>query len=166
MLVVGLPSPRPITDTHLYSTPETFDIVSKTVDVAGRKNLAQISKIVTQIASGTEFGEDTPEYLPINQYVRKAIAQMSSWLIEGGLLELTSSYCLGSALTVTNVLDAESQFHAHEFLDATVQPKPIYISPNEVYAMHALLSQYLDDLVHLLRDRSVLFTNSLLGSES
>lgn len=48
---------------------------------------------------------------------------------------------------VANVPDAETQYHAHEFLDATVQPKPIYISPNEVYAMHGLLSQHLDDLV-------------------
>jgi hypothetical protein len=49
--------------------------------------------------------------------------------------------------TVANVPDAESEYHAHEFLDATVQPKPIYISPNEVYAMHGLLSKHLDDLV-------------------
>lgn len=43
--------------------------------------------------------------------------------------------------------DAETQFQAHEFLDVTVQPKPIYISPNEVYAMHGLLSQNQDQLV-------------------
>ena len=49
--------------------------------------------------------------------------------------------------TVANVPDAETQFQAHEFLDVTVQPKPIYISPNEVYSMHTLLSQYQDDLV-------------------
>lgn len=50
-------------------------------------------------------------------------------------------------IAVANVPDAESQYHAHEFLDATVQPKPIYISPNEVYAMHGLLSHHLDGLV-------------------
>ncbi len=48
---------------------------------------------------------------------------------------------------VANVQDAESQYHAHEFLDATAQPKSIWISPNEVYTMHSLLSQYLDHLV-------------------
>jgi hypothetical protein len=48
---------------------------------------------------------------------------------------------------VANVTDAETQYHAHEFLDVTVQPKPIYISPNEVYAMHGLLAQYIDHLV-------------------
>jgi Ras GTPase-activating-like protein IQGAP2/3 len=49
--------------------------------------------------------------------------------------------------TVADVPDAEVQFHAHEFLDATVQPKPIYISPNEIYTMHGLLSQYQNHLV-------------------
>lgn len=67
------------------STPETFDIVTSTVDVASRKNLAQISKILTQITSGSEFGDDTPSYVPINDYVRKAIKQMSAWLLEGTL---------------------------------------------------------------------------------
>lgn len=110
-------------------TPETFDIVSKTVNIAARKNLAQISKILTQIMSGEVFDDDNPIYVPINDYVRKAILQMSAWLIE-----------------VADVPDAESQFHAHEFLDATVQPKPIYISPNEIYTVHSLLSQHQDYL--------------------
>ena len=48
---------------------------------------------------------------------------------------------------VANIPDAEAQYHAHEFLEATEQPKAISISPNEVYSMHALLSQHLDDLV-------------------
>jgi Ras GTPase-activating-like protein IQGAP2/3 len=53
--------------------------------------------------------------------------------------------------TVANVADAETQFHAHEFLDVTVQPKPVYISPNEVYSMHLLLAQHLDKLVTIFR---------------
>ncbi|KDQ64483.1 hypothetical protein JAAARDRAFT_28113 [Jaapia argillacea MUCL 33604] len=110
-------------------TPETFDIVSNTIDISSRKNLAQISKVLTQVASGIEFGEDSPCFLPINDFVRNSIAQLSAWIVQ-----------------VADVPDAESQYHAHEFLDATVQPKPIYISPNEVYAMHALLSQHLDTL--------------------
>lgn len=64
-------------------TPETFDIVSQTVNIAARKNLAQISKILTQIMSGEVFDDDNPIYVPINDYVRKAILQMSAWFIEG-----------------------------------------------------------------------------------
>uniref|UniRef100_A0A0W0FJV3 Putative ras GTPase-activating protein n=1 Tax=Moniliophthora roreri TaxID=221103 RepID=A0A0W0FJV3_MONRR len=110
-------------------TPETFDIVSNTIDIGSRKNLAQISRVLTQITSGAEFDNDSPSYIPINDYVRKAIGQLSSWLIE-----------------VADVPDADAQFHAHEFLDATVPPKPIYISPNEIYTMHGLLVQYMDDV--------------------
>lgn len=110
-------------------TPEMFDIVTSTIDVPSRKNLAQISRVLTQITSGVVFGEDAPSYLPINDFVQTAILQMTHWLLQ-----------------VADVPDAETQYHAHEFLDITVQPKPIYISPNEVYAMHGLLSQHLDEL--------------------
>ncbi|KAJ8482250.1 hypothetical protein ONZ45_g15020 [Pleurotus djamor] len=110
-------------------TPETFDIVDKTIDIGSRKNLAQISKILAQITTGSEFSDDNPSYIPINGYVSKAIGQMTAWLLE-----------------VANVADAETTFHAHEFLDVTVQPKPICISPNEIYTMHGLLSQHLDRL--------------------
>ncbi|KAJ7433826.1 ras GTPase-activating protein [Mycena galericulata] len=110
-------------------TPETFDIVSKTIDRDARKNLDQISKVLTQITTGSEFDDDTPKYQPINKFVQKAITEMTAWLLE-----------------VANVPDAETQFHAHEFLDATVQPKPIYISPNEIYTIHGLLAQYQDYL--------------------
>ncbi|KAG6810418.1 hypothetical protein H0H92_011957 [Tricholoma furcatifolium] len=109
--------------------PETFDIVSKTISTTARMNLAQISKVLTQITSGRPFDDDNPMYVPINDYVLKAITEMSTWLLD-----------------VADVPDAETQFHAHEFLDATVQPKPIYISPNEIYTIHGLLSQHLDHL--------------------
>jgi hypothetical protein len=65
-----------------------------------------------------------------------------------------TTLCIWRLLTlkqrvVADVSDAETHFHAHEFLDITVQPKPIYISPNEVYSMHSLLSQHLDILVRI-----------------
>ncbi|KAI0796795.1 hypothetical protein C8Q75DRAFT_710102 [Abortiporus biennis] len=127
-------------------TPETFDIVSHTVDIAARKNLAQISRVLTQVTSGTEFGEDSPCYLPINEHVRVAIQTISDWLIE-----------------VANVPDVETQYHAHEFLDATVEPKAIYVSPNEVYTMHSLLSQYLDVLAPARDDTLRLILTELGG---
>ncbi|KAE9410492.1 hypothetical protein BT96DRAFT_953076 [Gymnopus androsaceus JB14] len=110
-------------------TPETFDIVSKTVDISSRKNLAQISRVLTQITSGVLFDDHSPNLMPINEFVSRAMTQISSWLLE-----------------VADVSDAETTFHAHEFLDATVPPKPIYISPNEIYTMHALIVQHLSDV--------------------
>ncbi|KAJ4478052.1 ras GTPase-activating protein [Lentinula aciculospora] len=110
-------------------TPETFDIVSKTIDISSRKNLAQISRVMTQITSGVVFDDHSPNMMPINEFVSRAVSQISSWMLE-----------------VADVPDAEITFHAHEFLDATVPPKPIYISPNEIYAMHALIVQHLSDV--------------------
>ncbi|PPQ77741.1 hypothetical protein CVT25_011176 [Psilocybe cyanescens] len=110
--------------------PEMFDIIPKTVNITtAKKNLVQISKVLAQITSGVEFGDDKPSYVPINDFVRKAILQLSTWFSE-----------------VADVPDAEAHFHAHEFMDATVQPKPIYISPNEIYTMHSLLLQHQDHL--------------------
>lgn len=80
------------TNSTAHSTPETFDIVSNTVDIAARKNLAQISKILAQITSGVEFGDDNPNYIPINDYVRKAIAQMTAWMVESK--KTTSSHAI------------------------------------------------------------------------
>jgi hypothetical protein len=66
------------------STPETFDIVSSTVDIASRKNLAQISRVLTQITTGEEFNESQqPCYVPINDYVRTAARQLGAWFMEG-----------------------------------------------------------------------------------
>jgi Ras GTPase-activating-like protein IQGAP2/3 len=58
-------------------------MVSSTVDVSSRKNLAQISKVLAQVTGGSEFGDDTPSYIPINEYVKTAIVQFTAWLFEG-----------------------------------------------------------------------------------
>jgi hypothetical protein len=76
------------------STPETFDIVSTTVDVSSRKNLAQISKVLSQVTSGLEFGDETPSYIPINEYVKRAILQFTSWLFEGRYSHGSSLSCV------------------------------------------------------------------------
>ena len=64
------------------SAPETFDMVSTPIDVASRKNLAQISQVLTQIASGSEFSEDSPQFIPINEMVRKTVAEMTVWMLQ------------------------------------------------------------------------------------
>ena len=85
--------------------------------------------------------------MAINEYVELAITQMCDWFLQG-----MSPIHLGvwvNLLLVADVDTAEEHYHAHEFLDATVQPKPIYISPNEVYAMHSFLLKNLDGLVRI-----------------
>jgi hypothetical protein len=67
-----------------YRLPESFDIVPKNMSIAtGKKNLSQISKVLAQITSGLEFGDDEPSYVPINDFMRNAIQQMTAWFFEG-----------------------------------------------------------------------------------
>ena len=49
----------------------------------GKKNLSQICKVLAQITSGLEFGDDEPSYVPINDFVRNATQQMTDWFFEG-----------------------------------------------------------------------------------
>lgn len=72
-----------VTDKQKPRAPETYDIVNQTISVQSRKNLAQVSRILEQISLGTGFSDEHPCYVPVNEYVRKAIAQMSTWLFEG-----------------------------------------------------------------------------------
>ncbi|TFK43549.1 hypothetical protein BDQ12DRAFT_595944 [Crucibulum laeve] len=119
----------------IITAPDAYDIVPKAAPDAAQMNLKQISVILTQITTGVEFDDNSPTYIPINDFVKKAISDLTAWFIE-----------------VANVPGAEAHFHAHEFLDATVQPKPIYISPNEIYLVHTLLSQNVDSLAPMHND--------------
>ncbi|TRM67597.1 hypothetical protein BD626DRAFT_395296 [Schizophyllum amplum] len=128
--------------------PETFNLVEDTLDLTSRRNLGQISTVIQQIASGIEFNQEPASYVPINGYVSKTIQPLAMWFFE-----------------LADVPDPEAQMHAHEFLDATVQPKPIYISPNEIYKMHRLLSSH---RTHLLttpaeKDRLAIILDELNG---
>ncbi len=118
--------------------------------------------MLAQIASGKIFDEKTPALEPLNSYVQEAIPLWAAWFLYG--LSCYSRFHNDSnPSSVADVPDAETHFHAHEFLDVTVQPKPIYISPNEVYSMHKLLAQHLEILV---RDVILLITSCLSHSFS
>lgn len=113
--------------------PEGFDVIETLVGPVQRKNLAEVSKMLTQIAVGRLFSDDNPYLQPLNDYVSQASARFTKWLF-----------------AVVDVQDAELQFSADEFLDHTVPQKPvIYISPNEIYSMHLLLTQQIDHLVSM-----------------
>ncbi|PWZ01991.1 hypothetical protein BCV70DRAFT_171458 [Testicularia cyperi] len=110
--------------------PENFDVIETLVGPMQRKNLAEVSKMLTQISVGRLFNDDNPYLQPLNEYVSHASERFTKWLY-----------------TIIDCPDAELQFNADEFLDHTVQQKPvIYISPNEIYSMHLLLSQQVDHL--------------------
>jgi Ras GTPase-activating-like protein IQGAP2/3 len=59
--------------------------VNNTLDISTRRNLAQISKVITQITTGSEFGGEGEgqNYIAINEYVRAAIKRVGPWVLEG-----------------------------------------------------------------------------------
>ena len=116
--------------------PEGFDVIETLVGPMQRKNLAEVSKMLTQVAVGRLFSDDNPYLQPLNEYVSQASERFTKWLF-----------------TVVDCPDAEMQFSADEFLDHTAQQKPvIYISPNEIYSMHLLLNEQIDHLAPLAED--------------
>ena len=65
------------------SAPETLDVVPGTISIPARKNLIEISRMLTQIASGLVFADDTPALIPLNDYVTEAVSQFASWFLQG-----------------------------------------------------------------------------------
>lgn len=116
--------------------PEGFDVIEKLVGPMQRKNLAEVAKMLSQIAAGKLFSEDNPYLQPLNDYVTQASDRFTKWL-----------------LAVVEVQDAELQFSADEFVDHTVPQRPvIYISPNEIYSMHLLVAQQVDHMAPMQED--------------
>lgn len=63
--------------------PETFDVISGTIGPQPLKNLAAISRVLSQIANGEVFGDDQPLLQPVNSFVAESIVLFSEWFFEG-----------------------------------------------------------------------------------
>nr|CAG8474586.1 11600_t:CDS:10 [Entrophospora candida] len=110
--------------------PEGFDIIETVVSPMQRKNLAEISKMLNQISVGRLFDDDNMYLQPLNEYVTYAADRFSKFF-----------------KSVTEIEDPETFFGIDEFNDLTRTNKPIiYISPNEVFSIHNLLVQRIDDI--------------------
>lgn len=116
--------------------PEGFDVIDGVIGPMQRKNLAEVSKMMTQISNGRLFTDDNPYLQPLNEYVQQASTRFTQWLY-----------------AVIDVPDAEMHFNADEFLDHTIQQRPvIYITPQEIYSMHLLVAQQVDALAPNMED--------------
>ena len=58
-------------------------MISGTLGPVPKKNLVEISKMLSQIATGEVFGDDNPCLQPLNSYVAEAIPIFSDWFREG-----------------------------------------------------------------------------------
>ncbi|WFD24436.1 iqgap- protein [Malassezia equina] len=102
--------------------PESFGMTA--VSDTARRNLAQVSEVLAQVARGAPFGEDRLYLQPLNDYVLDASPRLHRWV-----------------QTQLDACDApDLHFGLDEYMDVSGTQRPvIYISPNEVYAVHQLL---------------------------
>ncbi|KAK4704775.1 Ras GTPase-activating-like protein IQGAP2/3, partial [Phenoliferia sp. Uapishka_3] len=108
--------------------PETFDIIEGVVPALQRKNLAEVCKMLNQISVGRLFDSELPYMTPLNNFIGTSSESFVRWIKD-----------------VIDVQDAEVFFRADEYLDATAARRPvIYISPNDIYATHSIISDNLD----------------------
>ncbi|KAI8372080.1 Rho GTPase activation protein [Choanephora cucurbitarum] len=111
--------------------PEQYDVIDAVINPMQRKNLAEVSKMLQHISSGTVF-EDTHDIFlaPLNEYVADATIRFGEWFF-----------------ALTDVEDPESYFGMHSLADQTNTHKPIvYLSPNELFHLHYTIQANLESL--------------------
>ncbi|KAL9554811.1 hypothetical protein PS6_003200 [Mucor atramentarius] len=111
--------------------PEQYDVIDAVISPMQRKNLAEVSKMLQHISSGSVFEDAHDIFLaPLNEYVADAGQRFGEWF-----------------LALTDVEDPESYFGMHALTDQTNTHKPIvYLSPNELFHLHYTLQTNLDTL--------------------
>jgi len=112
------------------TAPESMGVVEKQLTPLQKRNLSEVSKVLSQVASGKLFGGDNIYLQPLNTYVGDAIERM--------------------ALIFTNIIsvpDAESTFDIDEFNDLYARTKPtLYIKMADIFSIHNLIAADLPNI--------------------
>lgn len=116
------------------TAPETMGVVEKQLTPLQRRNLSEVAKVLSQVASGKLFGGENIYLQPLNAYVADAIERIT----------LTFS-------NIISVPDAESTFDIDEFNDLYARTKPtLYIKMADIFAIHHHIAA---DLPHICPNR-------------
>ncbi len=115
-------------------SPESMGVVEKQLTPLQKRNLGEVAKVLSQVASGRLFGGENVYLQPLNAWVGDAIEQIRQ--IYGNII---------------NVADAESTFDIDEFNDLYAKTKPtLYIKMPDIFAIHHLIAA---DLPHICPNR-------------
>ncbi|KTW26770.1 hypothetical protein T552_02771 [Pneumocystis carinii B80] len=107
----------------VINAPDSFNIINGSITTLQRRNLEEISKMLSQITTGELFDENDVFLRPLNLYLETAIQKMMKIF-----------------KTVIDVQDAEQYFEMDEFDDITCTQKPIlYIKISDIFAIHSLV---------------------------
>jgi len=104
--------------------PEQVGVIEKSLSPLQKRNLSEVAKVLSQIASGRPFGGDNIYLQPLNAFVADAAARLA---------QIT-----GDLITVPN---AESTFDIDEYNDLYAKNRPtLYIKMTDIFAIHNLVA--------------------------
>ncbi|KEY75263.1 hypothetical protein S7711_07617 [Stachybotrys chartarum IBT 7711] len=112
------------------TNPENVGVIEKTLGPLQKRNLSEVSKVISQIASGRPFGGDNIYLQPLNAFIAESIDRLGHITRE-----------------LIAVPDAEQTFDIDEFNDLYAKNKPtLYIKMTDVFAIHTLVAAELQHL--------------------
>ncbi|KAI0400786.1 hypothetical protein F4802DRAFT_583548 [Xylaria palmicola] len=107
--------------------PEQVGVVEKVLSPLQKRNLGEVAKVLSQIATGRPFGGDNIYLQPLNAFVSESFERLAQ--TTHGLI---------------SVADAEHTFGVDEFNDLYAKNRPtLYIKMADIFAMHNLVAQEL-----------------------
>jgi len=110
--------------------PEQVGVIEKTLSPLQKRNLGEVAKVLSQIASGRPFGGDNIYLQPLNAFIGESIERLAH--TTQGLI---------------SVADAEHTFGVDEFNDLYAKNRPtLYIKMNDIFAIHSLVAQELSSI--------------------
>ena len=116
------------------TAPESMGVVEKQLTPLQKRNLSEVAKVLSQVASGRLFGGENMFLQPLNAYVGDAIDRIR--IIFSNII---------------SVPDAESTFDIDEFNDLYAKAKPtLYIKMADIFSIHRLIS---DDIPSICPNR-------------
>ncbi|KAJ4134694.1 iqgap- protein [Fusarium equiseti] len=110
--------------------PENVGVIEKSLSPLQKRNLSEVAKVISQIASGRPFGGENVYLQPLNAFVAESVER---------LLQIT-----GDLIAVP---DAERTFDIDEFNDLYAKNKPtLYIKMTDVFSIHNLVAAELQTM--------------------
>ncbi|KAL6357522.1 hypothetical protein LRP88_07691 [Fusarium phalaenopsidis] len=112
------------------TAPENVGVIEKTLSPLQKRNLSEVAKVISQVASGRPFGGENVYLQPLNAFIADSIERLVQ--ITGDLIA---------------VPDAERTFDIDEFNDLYAKNKPtLYIKMTDVFAIHNLVASELQTM--------------------
>lgn len=107
--------------------PENVGVVDKQMSPLQRRNLAEVAKVLSQIASGRLFGGENIHLQPLNGFIAESVERLG---------RITQA--------IIAVPDAEATFDIDEFNDLYAKNRPtLYIKMTDIFAVHQLVASEL-----------------------